>query len=406
MAVAVETPYLQLVMTRLWRHDIGSRSRILRAASLKDLGGAAAIVNGHLTEVLAALAEPELESCARMFPYLVTPSGTKIAHTAADLARFAKIDRGSIVPLLEKLASGEWRILTPVAPPDSAPSELKYEIYHDSLAQAILAWQAEYDKLREQAVQRAETERKQRHVRQLSVALAIAVVAMIASLVSAWFALEQKNAAERAGAEEKKARAQAAASRNEALAATLTIQALEARREGDRQSYEKLLAEAAAAVEEANRLRASKSSPRSPDVPQPVGKSSSYPDSSIKDKMSMAMTPKLALKGIGSYEVGGKTFTRYDLTILNWDIFSADLFRAAPNLPPCGSNTNSSRTWVHIHDASNRRYIYGFCALPSPQSLTNIWFGVEKDKKPLTVYVRLLDRLEGVAYQSNNLDVR
>jgi hypothetical protein len=120
-----------------------------------------------------------------------------------------------------------------------------------------------------------------------------------------------------------------------------------------------------------------------------------------------ATTPELALRGTESYDVRGREFIRYDLTVQNWDSFSADLFRSAPDLPPCGRNTSSSRTWVNIHDVTNDRYIYGFCGLSSPEGLRSIWFAVERGMTPpRAVYVLLHDRKEGSKYRSNNVQIQ
>jgi hypothetical protein len=64
--------------------------------------------------------------------------------------------------------------------------------------------------------------------------------------------------------------------------------------------------------------------------------------------------------------VNGKPYSRISFTIVNWNQFSADLFKPAPNLPPCGKNNNSARTWLAIYNSDTNAYIYGYCALDSP----------------------------------------
>src|SRR5205085_10401929 len=78
----VETPYLQLVLTRLWEEERRAGSHVLRLATLEDLGGAQNIVRTHLDTAMSALPSHEQDAAARVFRYLVTPSGTKIAYTA------------------------------------------------------------------------------------------------------------------------------------------------------------------------------------------------------------------------------------------------------------------------------------------------------------------------------------
>ena len=54
--------------------------------------------------------------------------------------------------------------------------------------------------------------------------------------------------------------------------------------------------------------------------------------------------PVLYLMGTEPYQTGGKNFIRYKYDVDNKASYPADLFAAAPGLPPCGANTKSSRT--------------------------------------------------------------
>ena len=71
-----------------------------------------------------------------MFRYLVTPSGTKIAHGRADLRKYAGVSEPELENVLRRLSSE--RILRPVSGTDNGGQS--YEIYHDVLADAVLAW--------------------------------------------------------------------------------------------------------------------------------------------------------------------------------------------------------------------------------------------------------------------------
>ena len=89
--------------------------------------------------------------------FLVTPSGTKIAWTAADLAavtypkpELAELAFPQVTSVLEKLAEGDTRILRPVAPP-AGQGPTRYEIFHDILGPAILDWRTRYFNDRELA---------------------------------------------------------------------------------------------------------------------------------------------------------------------------------------------------------------------------------------------------------------
>ena len=114
--------------------------------------------------------------------------------------------------------------------------------------------------------------------------------------------------------------------------------------------------------------------------------------------------PILYMTGNEVYTVNGTTFIRYQYDVLNKDQYPADMFAAAPGLPPCGSNTNSSRTWVDFFDSRNNR-LYGFCALGSPNNLGSIWFALPEGQIPPSyVYIRMTDRQTNTTLQSNLAD--
>lgn len=99
--------------------------------------------------------------------------------------------------------------------------------------------------------------------------------------------------------------------------------------------------------------------------------------------------------------VGGKNMTRYNFDIANKDQYPAELFAASPDLPPCGTNTKASRTWVDIYDQNGKR-LNGFCALSKPADLNGIWFSMaEGEVPPSWVYVEFTDRKTNTKYKSN-----
>ena len=104
------------------------------------------------------------------------------------------------------------------------------------------------------------------------------------------------------------------------------------------------------------------------------------------------------------YSTGGKNYVRYRYDVLNKADYPAEMFAAAPALPPCGSNTNSSRTWVDFFDETGKR-LYGFCALGTPADLGKIWFALEEGVIPPSyVYIELNDRQTNTKYKSNLAD--
>ena len=114
--------------------------------------------------------------------------------------------------------------------------------------------------------------------------------------------------------------------------------------------------------------------------------------------------PVLYLMGTEAYSAGGTNWIRYKYDVLNRDDYPPALFAAAPTLPPCGRNANSSRTWVDIFDSRGKR-LYGFCALSKPADLGGIWFALEEGVVPPSyIYIEMNDRQTNTKYKSNLAD--
>ena len=140
----VEAPYLQLVLTRIWEQEITEGSHVLRQATLAELGGAQTVVSSHLDTVVAGLAPEQVPVAAACLRHLVTASGSKIALTAMDLADWSGQPEDDVERLLESLASGPQRILRPVPPAAGLSAPPRYEIFHDVMGTAVLAWRRRY----------------------------------------------------------------------------------------------------------------------------------------------------------------------------------------------------------------------------------------------------------------------
>jgi WD40 repeat protein len=177
----IEAPYLQLVMTRLWREELGRDRFVLRRETLEALGGAERIVRQHLDEVMGTFSSADQALAARLFHHLVTPSGTKIAHNAKDLAAYSASPVEEVEPVLARLAAGDVRILRPVARGafDEAPG---YEIYHDVLGPSVLDWRERF--LREEERRRLLVRSKRRQRIAWSGVALIAVLGLIAALLA------------------------------------------------------------------------------------------------------------------------------------------------------------------------------------------------------------------------------
>ena len=201
----IETPFLQLVMTRLWECELAKGSRVLRTETLNDeLGGAETIVRNHVDRALTGLAGEELEAATDIFHDLVTPSGVKVAHTARDLAQMSAHSETTVGAVLDRLY--EERIVRAVDPAPGS-GQARYEIFHDRLAAPILDWRqqrenARLDRARERAEQEAEVQRTQarRFKRRARIMFALAVgllVLLVAVAALLGYARHQTDTASR-----------------------------------------------------------------------------------------------------------------------------------------------------------------------------------------------------------------
>jgi WD40 repeat protein len=177
----VEAPYLQLVMSRLWEVETDRGSHVLRLETLRELGGSSRIVEDHLEHAMAELSPREKDAAAAMYNFLVTPTGTKIAHRVRDLAGYADITAEEADSVLRALAAE--RI---VRASSENGAGTRYEIYHDVLADAVTAWRTRHGA--ERALRTAERKRR----RAIAVATA-SLVALILVAAIAVFALVQRS---------------------------------------------------------------------------------------------------------------------------------------------------------------------------------------------------------------------
>jgi WD40 repeat protein len=224
----IETTYLQLVMRRLWEEESSAGSRVLRLGTLAALGGAQAIIGSHLDRAMEGgadgsrgLTAKQRLIAARIFRFLVTSGGAKIALTVGDLAELSGYSSAEIEPVLRHLSSPQLHILRPVVFQEE-DSEPRFEIFHDALADPIREWRvkveeeeraarrqrelAEKEKAQRAAAkarQEAQRERKRRRLAQGL--LALAIVALLGGAV--FFAIKQKNLADQREADSQSVRA-------------------------------------------------------------------------------------------------------------------------------------------------------------------------------------------------------
>jgi WD40 repeat protein len=195
---AIETTHLQLVMSRIWDEEWAHGSETLHLETLERLGGGESIVRRHLEETLAPLTASEQDLAASLFGYLVTPTGSKVAHTAEDLAAMVDADPDEVTSLLERMASGQSRILRSVEPPPGHQSHHRFEIYHDVLAGAAAEWRLRQEQQQELAKARAALA-EERRKRLAYGGVAVLVAAMI-GLIWLIFRVNDRAASQRLAA--------------------------------------------------------------------------------------------------------------------------------------------------------------------------------------------------------------
>jgi WD40 repeat protein len=151
--VSIETPFLQMVLERLWHEEKAVGSRVMRLETFVKLGRAENIAKTHLDKIMEKLTDQERSTAACVLRYLVTPSGSKIAQEPDALVSWAELKEDEVDSILRRLSAADTRILRTVQVPGQP---MRYEIFHDVMAQAILDWRTRY----EQEQDRLEAEKK------------------------------------------------------------------------------------------------------------------------------------------------------------------------------------------------------------------------------------------------------
>jgi WD40 repeat protein/tetratricopeptide (TPR) repeat protein len=147
----IEAAFLQLVMTRLWEQEMDAGSSELRWTTLRELGGVDNIIRTHLDRALEALSDDERKIAAKLFPFLVTPTGTKFAQSPEDLIQSIEHPAEEVTPVLQALVKAN--VLRRLFPPE------RYEILHDKLALAVLDWRRRF-MIRQAAAEAAKREKE------------------------------------------------------------------------------------------------------------------------------------------------------------------------------------------------------------------------------------------------------
>lgn len=139
---AIEPAYLQLAMEKLWLREAAAGSKLLRVATLAQMGGCEQIIRSHVDDALGSLALKQRVVAGRAIRYLVTPSKIKVAHTATDLASYTELPEPRVAGTLQRLS--DLRLMRPLPPPPGSDRP-RYEVFHDLLAEPMLEWRARFE---------------------------------------------------------------------------------------------------------------------------------------------------------------------------------------------------------------------------------------------------------------------
>ncbi len=109
--------------------------------------------------------------------------------------------------------------------------------------------------------------------------------------------------------------------------------------------------------------------------------------------------PQLAVESVVWGGIGGSDHVELDVT--NYSSFPDVLFAPAPDLPACGANANSSRSWVDVLRGDTGEYIFGFCSFGQASDLNSLWYQVPAGTGPTSVKIRITDRKCNQVYESD-----
>ena len=124
--------------------------------------------------------------------------------------------------------------------------------------------------------------------------------------------------------------------------------------------------------------------------------------SSEKSTTANLPLPQLEFVDREPYNANGAKGMRFKLRVTNRASLPDSLWHPSKNLPPCGENENTSRTWVEIFGSPGDKRLAGFCRLRSSEDLGQLWYAIPAGEKgPPCVYIVMTDRQTGQKYESN-----
>ena len=116
-----------------------------------------------------------------------------------------------------------------------------------------------------------------------------------------------------------------------------------------------------------------------------------------------ARAPRPLIRFTGRSPSTTPSLVQYNFTVVNYAAYPNCMFAPSPQLPPCGANTQSSRTWIDVFATPPGGRVYGFCALTSNATLMKLWFARPKAQPPSSFWIVMTDRLLHRSLHSNTV---
>ena len=166
------------MLERVWDEERDAGSPVLRLETLRRLGGAATIVRDHLARALDVARRRTRPTIATsVFSFLVTPSRDEDRALRRRPRRLRERVSGRV--------AGGARAACTRSGPSRVEGE-RYEIFHDVLAEPVLAWRREFEARTAVERERDAAHRRQRRLIVLASGAALLAAAMIALTVYAF----------------------------------------------------------------------------------------------------------------------------------------------------------------------------------------------------------------------------
>lgn len=157
----IETPFLQLVMDRLWQEVKDKKEaneQIIELVTLENFKSVEEpnpvknIVKTYLDEVMGSFTDMQKTAAAKFIHFTVSTSGAKRSSTIKDLFDYAdkKVCESEVKSIMEALTGNDRRIFKRVENRADRRNPF-YEVTHDAVVPAILSWRKrEYEKIEQQ----------------------------------------------------------------------------------------------------------------------------------------------------------------------------------------------------------------------------------------------------------------